>query len=191
MRTKSYSLVVYKYGSLSEKKLKLLFNKLPQARRERVESLTDNPVYREFLIVEYFIVIKKLKLKNTADFSYNEMGKPFFENALFNFSISHSNKILIVAFSKNNIGADIQFLLPFKNEVAHLVCNDDELKIIANSKNPDLEFTKLWTKKESIVKLYGGTFYQDTKNILLNNPDLKVLTKTKKGYAMSLCLASS
>ena len=191
MRTKSYSLVVYKYGSLSEKKLELLLNKLPPARKERVENLTNNPVYREFLIVEYFIVIKKLKLKNAGDFSYNELGKPFFENARLNFSISHCNEILIVAFSKSNIGVDIQFLLPFKNEVAHLVCNDNEFDLIANSKNPDLEFTKLWTKKESIVKFYGGTLYQDTKNILPENCNVKVLTKVKKGYAMSICLPLS
>lgn len=188
MRTKNYSIVVYKYGSFSEKKIEALYNELPAARRTRIENITNNPIYREFLIVEYFIVIKKLKLKNAGDFSYNEMGKPFFENAKLHFSISHSNEILIVAFSKSNIGVDIQFPLPFQNDVAHLVCNDDEFHLIANSKNPDLEFTKLWTKKESIVKFYGGTLYQDTKNILINYSDLKVLTKTKKGYVMSICL---
>ena len=191
MRTKNYSLVVYKYGSLSQKKIESLLNKLPPARKERVENLTDNPIYREFLIVEYFIVIKQLRLKNTADFSYNEMGKPFFENSELNFSISHSDRILIVAFSKSNIGVDIQHLLQFKSEVACLVCNDDEFNSIANSKNPDLEFTKLWTKKESIVKFYGGTLYQDTKNILTDNTHLTVLTKSKKGYAMSICLSLS
>ncbi len=188
MRIKNYSFVVYRYGSLSEKRINALFNELPTARKERVKNLTDNPIYREFLIVEYFIVIKKLKRKNTDDFSYNEMGKPFFENAEFYFSISHSNDILIVAFSKSNIGVDVQYLLPFQNEVSRLVCNDDEFNLIANSKNPDLEFTKLWTKKESIVKFYGGTLYQDTKNILTNNSDLKVFTKVKKDYAMSICL---
>ena len=191
MRTKNFSLVVYKYGSLSKKKIGLLLNKLPPARKERVEKLTANPVYREFLIVEYFIVTKKLKLKNTGDFSYGETGKPFVENAELNFSLSHCNDILIVAFSKSNIGVDIQFLLPFKNEVASLVCNDAEYNLIENSKNPDLEFTKLWTKKESIVKFYGGTLYKDTKNILTDNPHLKVITKTKKGYAVSICLPLS
>ena len=190
MRTKNYSLIVYKYGSLSEKKIGLLLNKLPSARKERVNNLTDNPIYREFLIVEYFIVIRKLKLKNTVDFSYNEMGKPFFENAGFNFSISHCNDILIVAFSKSKVGVDIQYLLPFKDEVARRVCNDDEFNLIANSENPDLEFTKLWTQKESIVKLHGGTLYKDTKNILTDNSDLKVITKAKKDYVMSICLSA-
>ena len=189
MRTKDFSFVVYKYGSLPQRKIELLLSKLPAARKERVESLTDNPVYREFLIVEYFIVIKKLKPGNTADFSYSEKGKPFFENARLNFSISHCNDILVVAFSKGNIGVDIQFLLPFENEVARLVCNDDEFNLIADSKNPDLEFTKLWTRKESIVKFYGGTLYQDTKDIMTDTSDLKVLTKVKKDYVMSVCLA--
>ena len=189
MRTENFSYIVYKYGSFSQKKIGRLLNKLPPSRKDRVEKITDNPIYREFLIVEYFIVIKKLKLENTDDFSYSETGKPFIKNAAFNFSISHSNKLLIVAFSRNNIGADIQFLLPFENEVARLACNDAEFNSIANSKNPDLEFTKLWTKKESVVKFYGGTLYKDTKNILTDNPDLKILTRVKKNYAMSICLA--
>ena len=188
MRTKNYSLVVYHYGSLSKKKIQALFNKLPPARKTRVENITDNPIYREFLIVEYFIVVKKLKLKNTLDFSYSEKGKPFFKNAKFHFSISHSNEILTVAFSKSNVGVDVQFLLLFEYRLALLVCNNDEFDLIANSKNRDLEFTKLWTKKESIVKFHGGTVYQDPKNILTNNSDLKVFTKAKKDYVTSICL---
>lgn len=186
MRT-NFTKVFYKIGQYSKAQLEKLYNQLPQSRKERIDKI-ENAVYREFLIVEFFIVINKLGKSPNEDFLYNDLGKPYFENSPLNFSISHSQNLLIVVFSKYPIGVDLQHFLPFDYNTALDVCNSAELNIILNSKNKDREFTRIWTQKESVVKLHGTTLYLDVKNILNNASDYQFKNYLKKDYSISICI---
>lgn len=187
MRIKNFCLVLYRQGQYSKEKLTSLFENLPLSRKERILKLNDNPTYQEFLIVEYFIVAKKLRLSNQQDFCYNKFGKPYTKNEKLHFNISHSKNILAIAFSRYPIGVDVQHFLDCDDDIAKLTCNDEEYAIVLNSKNKNIEFTKLWAQKESVVKMFGGTLYLDTKNILSNIAQLKIKCKVKEDYVISIC----
>ena len=75
--------------------------------------------------------------------------KPRFKYSQINFSISHSENIILVAFDKNPIGADIEIM---KER------NFEELFARYNYKGKNLSkelFYKFWTEYEAGIKLQG------------------------------------
>ena len=78
--------------------------------------------------------------------------------------------------------------LSFDESMAKDFCSDNELNKIITSKNKDKEFTKLWTQKESIVKLKGTTLFFDKKNILTGIKNYSIKTYQKKDYVVSICI---
>ena len=65
--------------------------------------------------------------------------------------------------SDKPVGIDIESIRPYKESLARYVMNDDELQRINGSA---LEFTKLWTQKEAVVKLTGQGITTDLKSVL-------------------------
>lgn len=94
--------------------------------------------------------------------------KPRFKNGDLHFSISHSENIVLAAFDKNPVGADIEFM---KER------NFEELFARYNYKGENLSkelFYKFWTEYESGIKLHGTP--KNKFNVtLLNNFMLSVV----------------
>ena len=89
------------------------------------------------------------------DIQKNEFGKPICNSCFF--SISHSKKLLALAFSKDiKIGIDIQIskLHTNPNKFIEKILTDEEKKTISQISKDNL--IKYWTKKESIFKLNGN-----------------------------------
>ena len=88
-----------------------------------------------------------------------ENGKPFFENRPdIHFSISHSGKKVIAAFSDSEIGADIEKISTADLKIAKRFFAQSEyeyLDSIADSEKQTAEFYRLWTMKESYMKFTG------------------------------------
>ncbi len=73
--------------------------------------------------------------------------KPCFKFSDLNFSISHSQDIILCVFSKNNIGVDVEYIR--NRDYAHILSRYGE-----NIENPTEEyFYKFWTKHEAVIKL--------------------------------------
>lgn len=71
------------------------------------------------------------------------------------FSLSHCNRAVACALSHNKVGMDVQEPVPYSSGLGAMTLSKAELKHVESSKNRDLEFTKLWTKKESYGKYWG------------------------------------
>lgn len=85
------------------------------------------------------------------------------------FNISHSGKMVVCAVSDKPVGVDIQQITPYKEKTAQRVCNEIELKKIAESDDKASEFTKIWSKKEAFLKKSGdGIAISDIKDCILN-----------------------
>ncbi len=94
-----------------------------------------------------------------------ERGKPYFPNLPWlYFSVSHSGDLFACAMSETPIGLDIQEHILRKNEteedamrrhikIAERFFHPDERQYISN--DPLRRFYKIWTAKESYVKLIG------------------------------------
>ena len=77
-------------------------------------------------------------------------SKPRFKNSELNFSISHSNNIVMAAFDENPIGLDIEFM---KER------NFKEIFERYNYKSKNISkdvFYKFWTEYEAAIKLQGS-----------------------------------
>ncbi len=79
------------------------------------------------------------------------------------FNISHSGSFAVCAVSKNYIGVDVEKLREIQWDVAHYCFNQDEINYLKNSCDQGHDFTRLWTRKESFLKMTGEGLSRDAK----------------------------
>lgn len=119
-------------------------------------------------------------------FSYEKNGKPYLCGyPEIHFNLSHSGKYVVCALSDKPIGIDVQKVNRYNPDVAKRVCSNVEVEQIENSADIDSEFTKLWTKKEAVLKKYGtGICDTHIKECLENE---SVASKKIEDYWVSVC----
>lgn len=145
-------------GEITEKFIEDMLDLLPEERREkamRYRLLND----RKNCVITYLML--KIALKQCFDIEdftlrYGDFGKPFLrEYPDIFFNISHCSTACAVAVATGPMGIDIQNIRPFTWEIVRRVCCREELKLLKNSSDKDREFLKIWSKKESFVKMTG------------------------------------
>ena len=88
-------------------------------------------------------------------------GKPYLKNGPF-FSVSHTTKMLFVAFSSANIGLDAELLSRKPNYISILKkFQEAECKEITSPE----DFLKHWVVKESAIKYLDGTLARDLQKL--------------------------
>ena len=91
---------------------------------------------------------------------YNSFGKPILQKDIANqlhFNISHSEDYVLIAFSKDTIGVDIEHLVaafPYEELITE-VFSPAEIDHIKQSARPDTSFYLYWTRKEAFLKNIG------------------------------------
>lgn len=117
--------------------------------QDRIRSVLSYRLLQYGLNCEYQIDV-------APEFIFNEYGKPFLKDyPQIYFSLSHCEKAIACAISESPIGIDIETLRPFDAELAEYVCSREEFAAISVSPEPEVAFTVLWTKKESLCKMLG------------------------------------
>lgn len=102
-------------------------------------------------------------------FSKTELGKPFLKNhPNIHFNISHSGDMVACIIADYPVGIDIQKIRSYNQKIAERVCNEKEFKKIENSSDKSLEFIKIWTQKEAVIKRDGKSIAGNIKNVLEN-----------------------
>ncbi len=101
-----------------------------------------------------------IKRKICGEIIYGKNGKPYLSNGKIFFNLSHSGNLSVCAICDKEIGVDCEKVAPKKERVFHKVFNELERE----KAKTDTAFTKIWTKKESIVKFYGGSLWADGKH---------------------------
>ena len=76
------------------------------------------------------------------------------------FNISHSKEMAIVVFSDREVGCDVEALRSVDWRVAERWFCPEERSDLLESENPDRDFTRLWTCKESFIKALGKGLQQ-------------------------------
>lgn len=142
------------------------YEQLPEKRKEKANRL-QNEAQKVVCVESYYLVKEMLKLDKFPDFKTGKFGKPFLENQK-HFNISHSHGVIVVAVSDDEIGVDIEKKKEISNALANQICSNEELEQIGNKDNKNQEIIKLWTKKESLIKLEGKTIGTDLKTVLKN-----------------------
>ena len=121
-------------------------------------------------------------------FSYGEHGKPFLANHPdIHFNISHCKDAVACAIDDSPVGIDIEITGHYSAEVAHRVMNDDEMREIEASAQPEVAFTRLWTMKESLYKLTGDDHGGDIAQMLDNASRYRFATTVHPRYLCTVC----
>lgn len=130
-------------------------------------------------------------LEQLPDFIYNEHKKPSLQGMPHvHFNLSHCKCAVICALSDHPVGVDVEQIGRKWEDVVDYAMSPSEAQQIRQAACPEVEFTRLWTRKEAVVKLLGTGLTDDVKNLLLPRyTDKMVLTTTEnreKGYVFTI-----
>lgn len=100
---------------------------------------------------------------NSLKISKNNNGKPFIEGENICFNISHSENYWVCAFSKGEVGIDIEKIKTRDYmKFAKRYFAKEEVDFLENIKDTEelkKEFYRIWTVKEAIVKQKGESIF--------------------------------
>ena len=133
---------------------------------EKIKYITESDIvcanrYKVKEDMNLHLVSAYLKRKYAGyDITYNESKKPFSDS--INFNVSHTKAAVVIGLSDEyQIGVDIEYVKEVSDELKKYISSDLELSRIKN----DLDFFKVWTSKESLVKCEGKGLTKAIKEI--------------------------
>jgi 4'-phosphopantetheinyl transferase len=130
---------------------------------------------------------KEYHITEPPTFEYNEHGKPaIVGHPEIHFNMSHCREAALCMLSDKPVGVDVETIRHYKEPLARYTMNDDELSLITASSAPDVEFVKLWTKKEAVLKLLGTGIRNNMKDVLVGQPPVTTVVNLQRGYVYSL-----
>lgn len=99
-----------------------------------------------------------LRQSGAVDLSIHYLGngKPVLSaHPDIHFSLSHSGKLAVCAVSEQTVGADIEAWQQMEDQIAEMCFTAVELKWLNAQQRADRAFIRLWTRKESYLKMLG------------------------------------
>lgn len=154
-----YKLYLFEdFDSITESLLKRCIDVLPPERRQKALRYRFD-IDRKMSVISYLMLLYALRENyniTNPQIAYGVYGKPYLtEYPDIYFNISHCPKGCVCVVSDREIGVDIQDIRPFSWDIAKRVCCDNELKMLECADDKARLFTKIWTMKESYVKMTG------------------------------------
>jgi len=130
--------------------------------------------------------MEKCALK--IEWMVNEHGKPFISGGGACFNIAHSGEYVIVAIDETDVGVDIEKIRPVSEKISRRVFMENERRQLKTAADPELEFCRIWTLKESYVK-YTGRGIADLKtfDVTRKIPGIEFARFLFDGYAAAVC----
>ena len=133
-----------------------LIKQLPKARQEKVEKCKKEEKARQSLGAG--LLLEKVFKEHgicTNDIRIGRHGKPEVDGLYFN--LSHSGSMVICAVSEKPVGCDVEQMRSAPRKIAtHFFCKSEEEYLRKfDGESYDREFFRLWTIKESYIKMTG------------------------------------
>ncbi len=150
------------------------YSQMPEYRQKKIDRYKPEGSKRQSLGAGILLSygLKSYGCPN-AFISQDANAKPHIEGADdLEFNISHSDKMVICAFSDAPVGVDVEKIKVFDDKLVNYVYEPKEINYIKKcSKAPNDEsllYTKLWTMKESVMKYYGKGLSMDPRSIFID-----------------------
>jgi 4'-phosphopantetheinyl transferase len=170
------------YTYLSEENhedlLKFYLPKFPIAYQEKIKQYRRWQDAQLSLLgrILLFNSIEEVYRHNPHDkvIKHTKYSKPYFEDNLIQFNISHSGEIVVCVLSDEyEVGIDIEIMTDivvddFKSQMTENEWNN----IIKNNKKE--AFYDYWTKKEAVIKAHGGGLTIPLKSFEIFNNTTKI-----------------
>lgn len=144
-------------------------------------------------VLSYLLLCQGLRneygIEEKPVFDYGEHGKPFIvAHPEIHFNLSHCREGVICVLDQQPVGVDIESVRPLHEGVMRYAMNEQEVAQIQAADYPALEFTRLWTMKEAVVKLSGEGISDNMKDILQDaSLDMETVVDKDQRYVYSIC----
>ena len=130
----------------------------PERRARALACRTD--LDRRLSVAAYLLLRDSLRktygLAGNPCVAYDANGKPFLpDHPSVHFSLSHCPKAAACAVADRPVGVDVEEIAPVSDEVLRRALSDGERADLSASAEPDVDFARLWTRKEAFAKLTG------------------------------------
>ena len=181
-------------ASLDEQQTERLLLALPEWRRE-VAMRYKHLAGRRESATAYLLLLEALQqqygINEAPHFVIGPHGKPsLLEFPHIHFNTSHCHKAVICAVGDTPVGVDIEGRRSIRDSLVDYTMNAAEKERIARAEDTEMEFLKLWTAKEAVVKLSGEGIQDNIRDILTlakdRNISIHTYINTKKDYVYSL-----
>ena len=146
---------------------------LPHLSEQRRQQLFQfkHELGRKTCAAAYLLLCNGLRqeygLTEPPVFEYSEHGKPSIVGMPhIHFNLSHCREAVICALSVRPVGVDVESIRPYKESLARYTMNNQEMLQIVSAPDPARAFTRLWTMKEAVLKLYGTGITDGIKSAL-------------------------
>ena len=145
---------------------------------------------------EHWLTMQERLKEWNGDFVYNEHDKPFMQNSLgeriegIDFSISHCKNAIVVVLSDRPVGVDVESFRHAEEPLLKRTMNLEEQAKVRAAADPAEAFTRLWTRKEAVLKLRGTGIVDNLYEVLtdLDNDQLHTIVNKKRQYAYTLAM---
>lgn len=117
----------------------------------------------------------------------NENGKPYIENGGVHFSLSHTAGLVVCVVADTPVGVDCE-RIDAKSEAdmqkfANRYFVENEINMLKDGGYSPLDFYKIWTGKEAVIKKRGSNM-SDIKKIDVTQEKLQIFSEN--GYIISI-----
>lgn len=178
------------FESVTDEILASFCSILPTERQERIKRYRIQ-IDKKLSAVSYMILLYALAMDygiKHPDVSIGTYGKPYLTHyPNIHFNISHCIKGCVCAVSDAPIGVDIQEVRPYLADIAERVCSVNELKRIEKANDKAIEFTRIWTMKESYVKMTGEGISNNIKSINISDYKGNIAIYETEKCVVSVC----
>lgn len=145
---------------VDEHELKRDMESLPAWRRKEADAFRF-PVDKMQNVKAYLLLCRGLReqygIIDQPRFGYGENGKPYLtDHPQIHFNLSHCRKGVICAIGDSPVGCDIEAIPDgLDSDLLRACFSTTEQEDILHADNPRIEFARLWTRKEALLKLHG------------------------------------
>lgn len=146
------------------------------------KKLNSQDFIKYILYKYYDYDFEKIDIQRTKN------GKPYIKDSKLNFNVSHSADaiIAIVGLGYDSLGIDMEVLQNKDREkIIKRFFQKDEIAFINSSEDKNLEFYRIWTKKEAYIKKNALNMTYISKINVLKE---KVYTFTIDNIIISVCI---
>ena len=130
---------------------------------------------------------KEYGIEEPPVFEYGEHGKPHIVgHADIHFNLSHCCEAALCVVSDRPVGVDVESIRSFKESLVSYTMSDAEIAHIHATERPEVEFIRLWTMKEAVLKLAGTGITNDLKTVLKGRQQIETTVNWEKNYVYSI-----
>lgn len=142
------------------------YNLITPKRQHQVDRYQNSDDKKRSLIAA--LLIRYCFKEKQFDVIQNQYGKLEIPSSKHKFNISHSGKYVVIAISDEEIGVDIEAIDEYSFPVAKRCYQQAELIILNQSQSKEETFAIIWTRKESVMKLFGLGFQMNPQSFFVS-----------------------